>query len=556
MIPLALTYARRELRGGLKGFRILMACLALGVAAIAASGSLKAAFHTALNEDSRRLLGGDLDLRQSYRPMEPEQRQLLDSLGVVAAGLDLRAMAHGPDSRRLVELKGVDPAIYPLVGTLELDPPLAPAEAFALRNGVWGAVADPNLLANLGIKLGDRITLGNISLQIRATITREPDRMATALSFGPRLMAPVEAVEATGLIQPGSLMRWTYQVALKPGLSATAAKHLLGQRFPEAGWQLRDTTDAAPGVARFLDNLTAFLTLVGLTALLVGGIGVANAVKAYLDGRVGTIAVLKAVGAPSRLIFATYGSLVGLLAGAGIIGGLALGALIPVLVVQAIGDKLPLAARMGLYPGPLAVAAGFGLLTAGIFTLWPLARAKAVPATALFRQLVTPLSRWPDRPTLGILTLASVALMALTVLSADKPGLAASFIAAAVITLALFRGLAWGLSRAAAACAARRTGLFAHPTGRLALANLHRPGSAVVSVVLSLGLGLTVLVTIALIEGNLAKQFGERMPAEAPSFFFIDIQPDQLEGFDRIVRGEDALATVEQAPMVRGRITR
>lgn len=556
MIPLSITYARRELRSGLKGFRILMACLALGVAAIAASGSLKSAFHTALKEDSRTLLGGDLDLRQSYRPVEPEQRQMLDSLGRVAAGMDMRAMAHGNQSRRLVELKGVDAAVYPLAGTLALEPPLEPAEAFALRDGAWGAVADPNLLTSLGIKLGDRITVGNASLQIRAAILREPDRVATALSFGPRLMVPVDAVEATGLIQPGSLMRWTYQVALKPGLSAETAKHLLGQRFPEAGWQLRDTSDAAPGVGRFLDNLTAFLTLVGLTALLVGGIGVANAVKAYLDGRVPTIAVLKAVGAPSRLIFATYGSLVALLASVGIIAGLAVGALVPALVVHLVGDKLPLAARIGLYPGPLAVAAGFGVLTAAVFTLWPLARAKSVPATALFRQLVAPLSRWPDRPTLAVLALAASGLIALAILSADKPGLAAAFVAAALATLVLFRGLAWVLSRAAAAGSARRTGLFAHPIGRLALANLHRPGSTVVSVVLSLGLGLTVLVAIALIEGNLARQFGERMPAEAPSFFFIDIQPDQLPGFDRIVQAVDARASVDQAPMVRGRITR
>ncbi|MBC7953501.1 MAG: ABC transporter permease, partial [Rhodospirillaceae bacterium] len=555
-LPLSVIYARRELRGGLKGFRILMACLALGVAAIAASGSLKAAFHTALKEDSRKLLGGDLDLRQSYGPVDAPQREALDSLGIVAEGMEMRAMAHGSDTRRLVELKGVDAAVYPLAGALELDPPLSAVDALAQRDGVWGAVADPNLLANLDLKLGDRVTVGSTQFQIRAAIIREPDRIATALAFGPRLMVPVQAVAETGLIQPGSLMRWTYRVALKPGLTAESAKHLLGQRFPDAPWQLRDTSDAAPGVGRFLDNLTSFLTLVGLTALLVGGIGVANAVKAYLDGRVPTIAVLKSVGAPSRLIFATYGSLVALLASLGIVIGLAMGAMVPSLVVHLAGDKLPLAARTGLYPVPLLVAAAFGVLTAGVFTLWPLARAKAVPATALFRQLVAPLPRLPDRATLAVLGLAALALMALAVLSADKPGLAGAFVIAALCTLALFRGLAWALSRAAAACSAQRTGLFAHPTGRLALANLHRPGSAVVSVVLSLGLGLTVLVAIALIEGNLARQFGERMPAEAPSFFFIDIQPDQLEGFDGIVRAVDKRATVDQAPMVRGRVTR
>ncbi|HTH15291.1 MAG TPA: FtsX-like permease family protein, partial [Magnetospirillum sp.] len=551
------TYARRELRGGIKGFRILMACLALGVAAIAASGSLRAAFHTALKEDSRKMLGGDLDLRQSYRPIDAEQRAALSSMGTLSEGLEMRAMARsvGNESRRLVELKGVDGA-YPLAGTLELDPPMPVDQALARRDGILGAVADPNLMFGLGLKLGDVVEVGNARLQIRALIVKEPDRVATALAFGPRLMVPLAALPETGLDQPGSLIRWTYRLVLEPGITPTEAKARLGQRFPEAGWQLRDTSDAAPGVGRFLDNLAAFLTLVGLTALLVGGIGVANSVKAYLDGRTPTIAVLKSVGAPSRLIFATYASLVALLAGIGIVAGLAVGAAVPLLVVKLAGDKLPLAARIGLYPGPLAVAAGFGVLTASVFTLWPLARAKMVPATALFRQAVVPLARWPDRRSLVVMAVAALGLMALAIGSAERPGLAAAFVAAALATLALFRGLAAGLSWAAARLSARRTGVLAHPTGRLALANLHRPGSAVVSVVLSLGLGLTVLVAIALIEGNLARQFGERLPAEAPSFFFIDIQPDQREDFARVVRSIDPSARIDEAPMVRGRITR
>ncbi|HLO78650.1 MAG TPA: FtsX-like permease family protein, partial [Magnetospirillum sp.] len=220
------------------------------------------------------------------------------------------------------------------------------------------------------------------------------------------------------------------------------------------------------------------------------------------------------------------------------------------------GDQLPLAARTGLHVAPLLQAAAFGVLTAALFTLWPLARARMVPATALFRQAVVPLSRWPDRPTLGVLAVLALALTALAVGTADRPGLAAAFVASALVTLALFRGLAAAISWAAAQLSARRRGWLTHPTGRLALANLHRPGSAVVSVVLSLGLGLTVLVAIALIEGNLARQFGERIPAEAPSFFFIDIQPDQMEEFIQVARAVEPAARIDQAPMVRGRVTR
>lgn len=556
-MSVALTFARRELRGGLRGFRILMACLALGVAAIAASGSLKAAFHTALAEDARALLGGDLDVRLSHAQADPAHVAALDDLGTVSRGIEMRAMARvaGGEARRLVELKGVD-GLYPLVGRLELAPSMPTQDALAFAGGVWGAVADANLLGNLGLALGDRVRVGEVEFELRAIIEKEPDRVATALAFGPRLMVAGEAVAETGLIQPGSMIRFVHRIALRPGLDAAGARQILAERAPDAVWQVRDTSQAAPGVGRFLDNLAAFLTLVGLTALLVGGIGVANAVKAYLDGRIPTIAILKCVGTPSSTIMATYGALVAALSLIGILIGLAVGAALPFLVVALAGDALPLAARIGLYPLPLVIAAGFGLLTALVFTLWPLARAQAVPATALFRQLVAPLRRWPGPITLAVMVVAALALAALAVGSADRQGLAAAFVVAAVATLALFRGVAWVVSRLAAKASARRHGLVAHPTWRLALANLHRPGSAVVSMVLSLGLGLTVLVAIALIEGNLARQFGERMPSQAPSFFFIDIQPGQVEDFDAIVREVAPLASVERAPMVRGRITR
>ncbi|MGE5503725.1 MAG: ABC transporter permease [Actinomycetota bacterium] len=555
-LPLAATFARRELRGGLKGFRILVACLALGVAAIAAAGSLRAAFDTAMKQDARSLLGGDIDLRQSHRPIEPAQRAALDGLGRVTEGIEMRAMATvgDNDARTLVELKGVD-GRYPLVGRLDLVPDQTPEQALGRRGEVWGAAADANLLARLGLKLGDTVRVGDAAFEIRATIAREPDRIATALSFGPRLMVAADAVTATGLVQPGSLIRYVYRVELASGTTVAAARKALAERFPDAGWQMRDTADAAPGMGRFLDNMASFLTLVGLTALLVGGIGVANAVKAYLDGRVQTIAVLKCVGAPSGLIFATYFTLVAVLSLAGIAIGLGIGAMVPWAVVELAGDRLPVDARAGIYPLPLALAAGFGVLTALVFTLWPLARARAVPATALFRHLIQPprLVRQPG--TLALLAGLALALGGLAVAGADNRMLAAWFVGASAVTLLLFRAIAWGLARLAARVTHRHKG-GGRPGWRLALANLHRPGSAVVSMVLSLGLGLTVLVAIALVEGNLARQFGERLPREAPSFYFIDIQPGQEGQLAEAARSADPAAQVETAAMVRGRISR
>lgn len=577
MIGLAAKFARRELRGGLKGFRVLVACLALGVAAIAGAGSLRAAFDAALAEDARALLGGDLDLRQTHQPFPAEVVADLSRLGRLTRGIEMRAMAEveGNTRRSLVELKGVD-AAYPLVGRLDLMPApaggtpvlLGPGDAtergrparmatpdiFALRDGVWGAAAEANLLDRLGLKVGDQVQVGDAALQIRAVIAKEPDRVATVLSFGPRLLVADQAVAATGLIRPGALVHYTLRLALAPGGDGAAVKAEMGRRFPDASWQMRDTSQAAPGVGRFLDILASFLALVGLTALLVGGIGVANAVKAYLDGRMATIATLKCLGAPSRLIFTTYLLLVGLLAGLGILIGLAAGAGLVPLVAKVAADSLPLALRVGLYPAPLGVAAGFGALAALVFTLWPLARAKAVPASVLFRRLVAPEPGKVGAVLWLALAGSAAGLGGLAVLSAANRPLAAWFVGAACATLALFRAVAWGVARVASRLAARH-GRKAGPTWRMALANLHRPGSAVVGMVLSLGLGLSVLVTIALVEGNLAAQFGERLPEQAPSFYFIDIQPDQVETLTRVVAATDPSARLETASMVRGRIT-
>lgn len=546
--------ARRELRGGLKGFRILVACLALGVAAIAASGSLKAAFHRALAEDARAILGGDVELRQSYEPLTADQLALLSRYGSVSTVSDMRAMARAGDKRRLVELKGVDQA-YPLAGTLATEPARPLTELLANRDGRAGAAADPHLLDALGIGLGDVVQVGEARYQIRALIKAEPDRVANALSFGPRLLVAQDSIAASGLLLPGSLIRWGTRLALAPGADLAQVKAALAQGFPDAPFSWRDTSEAAPGLDRILDNLAAFLTLVGLTALLVGGIGIANAVKAYLDGKLSNIAILKALGAPARQIGAGYGLLIGGLALLGIGLGLAIGAAAPWAVVQIAGQSLPLAARIGIYPWPLAQAAAFGVLTAATFALWPLSQAARVPATALFRSRIEPLGGRPSVLMLTILAVSALGLAALAVWGADRRDLAAIFVAAALALLGLFRLMAWALSRLAALAAKRRHGLFARPAARVALANLHRPGSSVVSMVLSLGLGLTVLVTIALIEGNLARQFGQTLPARAPSFYFIDLQPDQAEEFDALVRQAAPGAEVEKAPMVRGRIT-
>ena len=549
---LAARLARRELRAGLGGFRIFLACLLLGVAAIAVVGSVSQALVKGLERDGRALLGGDIDLRVSHREASPEQRDFLAAQGSLSHVTEMRAMARpaqGGTKAVLVELKAVD-GLYPLYGAVEVAPAQALSDALGVQDGVWSALVEPRFLRRAGLAIGDLVTLGDARFRIAGELRREPDKPARAFTLGPTFLISHAALAQTGLLQPGSLVHHHYRLRLDARTPIAESRDAIEAAFPEAGWRITDARRAVPRVQRFVRRLELFLTLVGLTSLLVGGIGVLNAVRSYLEGKTATIATLKCLGAPSRLVFRSYLLQVASLALLATTGGVLLGALSPLVADLLIGDQLGWRLARDIYPGALALAALFGMLTALTFALWPLARAQGVSGAALFRHLTSPLPSHIDAKSGLMLAIGALALGALAVASAADRWLALCFVLAAVVSLALFRLLAHGVM-----AAARRMGRPKGPLLRLALANLHRPGAATASVVLALGLGLTMLVAVVLIEANLDQQVRRNMPADAPGFYFIDIQPDQAEAFDQLVVGLPGSNQVERVPMLRGRIT-
>jgi putative ABC transport system permease protein len=549
-LALAWRLARRELRGGLRGFRVFLACLALGVAVIAGVGSLSAAIRAGLTGDARAMLGGDVELHLVHRTATAEQRSYLDGSGTASEVVQLRAMARTPDGgeRSLIELKAVDP-VYPLYGDVTLDPPLPLGEALAERDGQWGAVVAPGLLTRLKLKIGDTIRVGEANFVLRATLVHEPDAATAGFEFGPRVMVATPALAGTGLLAPGALVGYSYRLRLTPGTDTASWVAETKRAFPDAGWRIREFANASPNLQRLLDRVTVFMTLVGLTALLVGGVGVGNAVRGYLGGKVATIATLKCLGAPGNLIFAAYLTQILVLAMGGIASGLVIGAVTPFLTTPLLAS-FPVTARLSLYPGPLLLAALFGLLVTLTFALWPLAAAREVPAGSLFRDLVDPAPRRPRPEYLVLIAATALALAALGILTASDRATAAWFIAGAAGSLLVFRLMAAGLMMGA-----RHAGRPRYPGLRLALANLYRPGAPTAGIVASLGLGITVLVAIALIEGNISATLDERLPEEAPSFFFIDIQPDQVKDFDALIAATPDVSQVARVASLRGRIT-
>ena len=543
---LALRLARRELRGGVRGLRIVLACLALGVAAIAAVGTLRAGVDRGLAADGRRILGGDLEVEGGSQPLPDTLRDWLRARGArLSDVVTMRSMLVAPSgARMLVELKAVD-AAWPLVGAAPLDPE-QPVQA-ALASG--GVVADPLVLQRLGIAPGAMVRLGSATLTLRAALTAEPDRVASPSFLGPRVLIGLAALPATGLVQPGSIVQYRLRAVLPAGQSAAATLAALREAFPDTGWRLRDPAGAAPGVRRFIAETGLFMTLVGLTALLVGGIGVANGVRAWLDGRARSIATLRCLGAAPALVFRVCLIQVMALACAGVLLGLLIGAVLPILAAPLLTGLLPTAPRLGLFPGPLALAAGCGLLTAASFALWPLARALRISGAALFREPLLPSRVWPPLPLLLANAALAAALVALVVASAESRGFALGFCAAAAATLALFR-----LGGAALTLAVARLPAPRRAWARLGLANLHRPGSAAPLMLVSVGLGLATLAAVALVEGNLRREVAEQMPAAAPSFFFIDLQNDQMAAFRRLIAAAPGVSDLEEVPSLRARV--
>ena len=595
----ALRFAGRELRHGaraLRGFGVFLGCLALGVAAIAGVQSTASSIVTGLRADGREILGGDLALRAIYQDLAPDHRRRLEQVSEALTHFaEMRTMARRPDAEAsvLVELKAVD-GRYPLFGRVETQgghgEPVSLAAGLARAGESWGALVDPALAERLELAEGDPLSIGGIEFEVRGTIEREPDRAGSGAPFGfwPRVLVSLEALAATELVREGSLVYHQYAVRLASGVGMQEVRAGLGETLRDSGWQVRSYDDAAPGIQRMIERLGSFLTLVGLTALLVGGVGVSNAVRAWLDTRLGVIATLKCIGASRSVVFRTYLSQLAVIAGLGVLAGLAIGAFVPVVVSGLLERLLPVPIALGIYPGVLALAVAFGLLTALTFTVWPLSRAHETPAVALFRGVGTGV-RPGRRAHLAAALAGGAALAVLAVATAPNRWFAMWFIAGAALVLLVFRVAGWGVVRTARALhASGRSGPEADgalgparrdatqsgvasqdfgrsspfriprlgPRLRMAVSNLHRPGNSTADIVLSLGIGLTVLVAVALVEGNLRRDIAESLPENAPAFFFVGVEADRIERLADAVERIEGTGRFRSVPFLRGRIVR
>lgn len=536
--------ARRDLSARFRGLRLLAICLFLGVATLAAIGSLTAGISDELSRRGQTILGGDIEISTAQREATEAELAAFRGTGKLSETVRLRAMAidgAGQESI-LAELKAIDGA-YPHYGKLTLE------DGRNVSAPPKGSIyVGPSLADRLNAKKGDIVRFGEARFTVDGVVKDEPDRLGEGFTLGPVAIIGMDSLADTKLVQPGSLYEAKYRIKLPTSSDPAILAKQLEAQFPSAGWEITDRSNGAPGTRRFIERMGQFLTLVGLAALVIAGIGVGNGVGSYLKGKRGSIATLKVTGADSSIIFKLYLMQIFAVAALAIVIGLAVGSVLPLAIGAVAGDILPVAPGFALYPLPLAVSAIYGLLIALAFALPPLAKARTVPAAGLFRAVVDQSARI-DRQTALWVGGAIFAIVVLAVGTAREPLFSLSFIGAAFALLLLLTLIAWGLRKVASRLPRPKTPLL-----RLALANLHRPGAQTSALVVALGLGLTLFVTLAAIQTSINAEISKSVPERAPSFFVLDVPRDGAERFTSMVRATAPDAAINMIPALRGSI--
>jgi putative ABC transport system permease protein len=535
---IAWTLARRELDWRFRGLRLLLVCLFIGVATLAAIGSLADAIGRELGARGQVILGGDLEFSVSGRDADPAESAAMQRIGTVSTSRRMQASAVAGELIVPVQLKAIDTR-YPLYGTLLVDGRRAAAPPADV------AFITPALADRLGRDSSFR--LGTATFRVGGIVTDEPDRLSEGFSLGPVVMVSQDGLARTGLIQPGSLYESKYRIATSR--DAQGAVDTFRKQFEVGGWEARTRDRASPGAARFVTRMGEFLVLVGLAALVIAGIGIGNGVASYLAARRGNIAMLKVLGGTSGLIARVYLIQVGLVGLIGTLLGLLVGlAAVPAIVTLA-GDALPVRPDFAVEWRALVTAAAFGLLTALGFAAAPLVAAAQVPSAALLRGAAD--ARGANiRRALPWIAGAALAVTLLAVGSSAQPLLAGGFLAAVAGVLLLLTGLGVGIRWTVARLPKPRA-----PFPRLALAALHRPGARTAALVVALGVGLTLFVLLASIRSSIDGNIARTIPAKAPALFALDVPRDRAAEFTRAVQTIVPGATVATVPLMRGTIT-
>lgn len=549
----------RESRGSRGRLLFFIACLAVGVSAVVAVAGLSASMNDGIRREARQLLAADLvirggqpipeDLSKALAPFPGTRRTDVRETVTVASA---PGKAGRPGPSQLVEMKVVD-GIYPFYGNLELSPARPLAELLTPRT----AVVASELLARLGRRVGEDIQIGGQPFRVAGIVVSEPDRVGISLTMGPRVFISGPGFERTTLDDRGSRIGYRALFRLPDSISAAglaSAAERLRESLPNGDFYRVETyRQAQPALRENLERVERFLGLVALLSLFVGGIGVAQSVRAWLAGRLDAIAVLKCLGLRPREIFPLYLGQTLLMGLAGSLVGIVAGAAVQLILPRIFPDLIPAGMINPWQPAALLRGLALGVGVALVFSLPPLSAVLRVPPARVLRRDAEPLPRhrWVTAATVAILGLG---VWGMATLQSGSPLRGAQFTGGVALVTAALAGAAFAVTRLV-----RRVPRDVFPARaslwlRQGLAALARPGAGAGSAIVALGLGVLVVLGMSLVERRLASQLSAEIPTDAPSAFLVDIQPDQWPGVERILRQGGARG-IESVPVVMARLS-
>ena len=541
--------AWRDLRASGRYLWIFWACLMLGVTLIAASGGLLRQVSAGLLADSRALFGGDLEI-ETRTPLGDTELEWMQARGEVSLLIELHTMMMAGDRPRLVELQSVDEN-YPLYGVVELEPNVPVANAVTFRNGAWGVALDPVLAQRLSLAIGDTVSIGEHEVEVRALIRRQPDRSFNANWRGPPVLIASDALASSGLIMPGSRLEYEYRIKVTDDPDRWG--EALARAFPSADFEVQSFTNRRGRIAEILNQVTSALLLIGFSALFIGGLGVFNSVRSYLESKLTTIATLRALGLRDGMLAGVYLGQVLLLAASAAFVGIVIGGTIAYVGARAAAEHRSLALDPQQLISPLGIAWVFGVLTALGFALPAVGRALSVRPAVLFRGvdiavIATPVRWWRWTVVCGVATVL------LVLLALPQPGFGIIFVIGVTVMLLLLEALVRA-TRRLASCIAGRGALVKYFPLKLALANVQRSGGVLRVTLLSLGSALTLLVAAAVVVMALLKTIDETIPDQAPALVLYDVSAAQTETLRSIVEQAKSLQHLDLVPLVLGRLS-
>jgi putative ABC transport system permease protein len=541
----------RELRHGVRRIGVYMASITLGVATLVSIHSFRGDVARSVQAEADVLMGANARLDDD-QPFAREVEAVLDSLrdgGVgVARVTTATSMVFAPSSNlvRLLQVRALEEG-YPYYGTVTTSPA-----------GRWGehlqsgrVLVDPAVLTQLAVEVGDTLVVGRTALEIAATVDDLPTDLAYQTAIGPRIHVSQATLSESGLLVQGSLARYETFLRMPDIAERRAVRERYDSLFDAADVDYDLAEEQAQSLSNGVRFLGRFLGLVGLGALLLGGVGVASAIHVYIREKRASIAVLRCLGAHQASAFAAYLAQAALLGFCGALAGVAVGLLVQALLPTVLADVLPVEVTTSFSLRSAAAGLGIGVWVALVFALIPLLGVRNVPPLAALRQdYETARRRW-DPVEVAVYTLAAGSVVLLCVIEAPEPEVGVSFAAALAAAAALVAAVGWLLARAAKRWFPTRA---PYPV-RQGVSNLFRPHNQTLSVTLALGFGAFVIGTIVEVGSSIMDELTLSFGSGQPNVLLFDVQRDQVPGLVELIPPA-ARGSAEVTPLVTSRIAR